>query len=244
MSTLPPLGLADGERAELQRRVRAHTTPQRDVTRARMILLAADALPNRQIARLVGMHPDAVGRWRRRFQHQRVAGLADRPRSGRPLVYGHDDRLRIVATVTREPPNPASHWSHTQLADTLADIGISASQIGRILADLDIKPHRVRGWITRREVPGFGSGPPTSAGCTSMRPTARWCWQPMRRPGSGRAAAPGHRRCQHPAGPLARNTSTSAMAPRTCSSRWMFTAAGSIRPPTWTATPQRTSSRS
>jgi transposase len=155
MSTLPPLGLTDGERAELQRRVRAHTTPQRDVTRARMILLAADALPNRQIARLVGMHPDAVGRWRRRFQHQRVAGLADRPRSGRPLVYGHDDRLRIVATVTREPPDPASHWSYTQLADTLADIGISASQIGRILADLDIKPHRVRGWITRREVPGF-----------------------------------------------------------------------------------------
>jgi hypothetical protein len=91
MSTLPPLVLTDGERAELQRRVRAHTTPQRDVTRARMILLAADALPNRQIARLVGMHPDAVGRWRRRFHDQRVAGLADRPRSGRPLVYGHDD---------------------------------------------------------------------------------------------------------------------------------------------------------
>jgi transposase-like protein len=84
MSTLPPLGLTDGERAELQRRVRAHTTPQRDVTRARMILLAADALPNRQIARLVGMHPDAVGRWRRRFQHQRVAGLpTGRVRAGR-----------------------------------------------------------------------------------------------------------------------------------------------------------------
>jgi Homeodomain-like domain/DDE superfamily endonuclease len=84
-----------------------------------------------------------------------VAGLADRPRSGRPLVYGDDDRLRIVATVTREPPDPASHWSHAQLADALGDIGISASQVGRILADLDIKPHRVRGWITRREVPGF-----------------------------------------------------------------------------------------
>jgi hypothetical protein len=61
MSTLPPLVLTDGERAELQRRVRAHTTPQRDLTRARMILLAADALPNRQVARLVGRHPDAVG---------------------------------------------------------------------------------------------------------------------------------------------------------------------------------------
>jgi transposase len=57
--------------------------------------------------------------------------------------------------VTQQPPDPASHWSHSQLAKSLADIGISASQIGRILADLDIKPHRVRGWITRPDDPAF-----------------------------------------------------------------------------------------
>jgi len=57
--------------------------------------------------------------------------------------------------VTQEPPDPASHWSHSQLAKALADMGISASQIGRILADLDIKPHRVRSWITRPDDPGF-----------------------------------------------------------------------------------------
>jgi transposase len=244
MSTLPPLGLTDGERAELQRRVRAHTTPQRDATRARMILLAADALPNRQIARLVGMHPDAVGRWRRRFQHQRVAGLADRPRSGRPLVYGHDDRLRIVATVTREPPNPASHWSHTQLADTLADIGISASQIGRILADLDIKPHRVRGWITRREVPGFWERTADVCGRYLNAPDSALVLAVDEKTGIGARSRTRPSTLPAPAGPLARNMSTSAMAPRTCSSRWMCTAAGSIRPPTWTATPQRASSRS
>jgi transposase len=96
-----------------------------------------------------------VGGWRRRFAHQRLAGLADRPRSGRPPVYGHDERLRLLATVTQTPPDPASHWSHSQLADALADIGISASQIGRTLAALDIKPQRVRGWITRRQVPEF-----------------------------------------------------------------------------------------
>jgi transposase len=71
------------------------------------------------------------------------------------LVYDHDQRLRIVATVTQTPPDPASHWSHSQLARELADMGISASQIGRILADLDIKPHRVRSWITRPDDPGF-----------------------------------------------------------------------------------------
>jgi hypothetical protein len=48
--TVPPLTITDAERAELQRRVRAHTTPQRAAKRARVVLLAADGLPNRQIA--------------------------------------------------------------------------------------------------------------------------------------------------------------------------------------------------
>jgi transposase len=123
--------------------------------RVRDAVLAADGVPNRQIAPMVGMHEHTVAHWRRRFQAERLVGLQDRKRPGRPLVYGHDQRLRIVATVTRQPPDPASHWSHSQLAKELADMGISASQIGRILADLDIKPHRVRSWITRPDDPGF-----------------------------------------------------------------------------------------
>jgi hypothetical protein len=50
MPTIPPLVITEAERAELQRRVRAHTTPQRAAKRARIVLLAADGLPNRQIA--------------------------------------------------------------------------------------------------------------------------------------------------------------------------------------------------
>jgi hypothetical protein len=50
MPTVPPLAITDAERAELQRRVRAHTTPQRAAKRARIVLLAADGVPNRQIA--------------------------------------------------------------------------------------------------------------------------------------------------------------------------------------------------
>jgi len=155
MPTIRPLVITDEERAELQRRVRAHTTPQRTAKRARIVLLAADGLPNRQIAPMVGMNEHTVAQWRRRFAAEGLAGLQDRKRSGRPLVYDHDQRLRIVATVTQEPPDPASHWSHSQLAKALADMGISASQIGRILADLDIKPHRVRSWITRPDDLGF-----------------------------------------------------------------------------------------
>ena len=116
--------ITEAERAELQRRVRAHTTPQRAAKRARVVLLAADGLPNRQIAPMVGMNQHTVAHWRHRFQAERLAGLTDRQRPGRPLVYDHDQRLRIVATVTQQPPDPASPTGATrQLAQELADMG-------------------------------------------------------------------------------------------------------------------------
>jgi len=69
------------------------------------------------------------------------------PGRGVPPVYGHDERLRLLATVIQTPPDPASHWSHGQLADALADIGISASQVGRILDEktgIGAQPHPAR----------------------------------------------------------------------------------------------------
>jgi transposase len=211
MPTIPPLSITDAERVELQRRVRAHTTPQRAAKRARIVLLAADGLPNRQIAPIVGMNQHTVAHWRRRFQAERLAGLEDRPRPGRPLVYDHDQRLRIVATVTQQPPDPASHWSHSQLAQELADMGISASQIGRILADLDIKPHRVRSWITRPEDPGFWERAADSCGLYLVPPTgalvlsvdektgigARSRTRPTTRPAPGRPSRQEHQYVRH-----------------------------------------------
>src|ERR671925_2223231 len=93
--TVPPLALNDAERAELVRRVRAHTSPQRAAKRARIVLLAAEGVPNRQIAPMVGMNEHTVAQWRRRFAAERLAGLEDRKRPGRPLVYDHDQRLGL-----------------------------------------------------------------------------------------------------------------------------------------------------
>ena len=211
MPTIPPLAITDAERAELQRRVRAHTTPQRAAKRARIVLLAADGLPNRQIAPIVGMNEHTVAHWRHRFQAERLAGLQDRKRPGRPLVYDHDQRLRIVATVTQQPPDPASHWSHSQLAGELADMGISASQIGRILADLDIKPHRVRSWITRPQDAGFWERaadicglyliPPTGALVLSVDEKtgigARSRTRPTTRPAPGQPSRQEHEYVRH-----------------------------------------------
>lgn len=140
------------QRNELEARVRARRSEQRAVERARIVLLADNGLTNRQIAERLSIDPDTVGRWRSRFVDEGLAGLSDRSRSGRPLVYGHDDRLKVIKTVTEEPPDPASHWSGHQIAAALADeVGISRSQIWRILDDLDLKPHRVRSWLTSHD---------------------------------------------------------------------------------------------
>jgi transposase len=171
MWTVPPVSISDDERGELERRVRAHTTAQRAVKRARVVLLAAEGVPNRQIAAGVGMAEEYVGMWRRRFEAERLQGLEDRKRSGRPRTYGHNERIRIVAAATSRRPEFDSHWSHRLLAEYLDDLGISASQVGRILADLDIKPHQVRGWLTRRNDPGFWERAADVCGLYLSQPT-------------------------------------------------------------------------
>lgn len=151
------LSVTEAERAELERRVTAHTTSHRDRTRARVVLLAAAGMPGRRIAKEVGLSEQAVCKWRRRFSARGLDGLDDSPRSGRPRIYGPTERLVLSAKVTEERPEVEAQWSHSTLAAAMADagIGISASQVGRILADLDIKPHRVKGWLNRKDTPEF-----------------------------------------------------------------------------------------
>jgi transposase len=157
MWTVEPLVLTITERAELECRVRAQTTTHRDRQRAEVVLLAADGVSGRQIAPRVGLSEQSVCKWRQQFRDRGLDGLRDAPRSGRPLVYGPTDRLVLMAKVTEEHPEVDSQWSHSELAVEMkaAAIPISASQIGRILAADDVKPHRVQGWLTRRDTPEF-----------------------------------------------------------------------------------------
>ena len=157
MSVVEPLTLTVEERAELESRVRAQTTAFRDRQRARVVLLAAGGMSGRRISVEVRLSEQAVCKWRLRFLAEGMDGLNDAPRSGRPLVYGPTERLVLMAKITEEHPVVDSQWSHSELAAAMAaaSIPISASQIGRILAADDVKPHRVQGWLTRRDTPEF-----------------------------------------------------------------------------------------
>lgn len=145
-------------RERLVRTVASAKSQVRVVLRARVVLAAADGLANGAIARELEVSVNTVRKWRGRFAAVGVDGLRDAARSGRPKAYGPEVRVAIVATATSAPPHPEATWSHRAIAARVAGTcfaPVSASQVGRILADLDLKPHKVRGWLTRRDTPDF-----------------------------------------------------------------------------------------
>jgi len=100
--------LSDEERTELEHRAACYSRPHREVLRAKLVLLAAEGQTNVQIAARLGMVPEVVGRWRKRFHEERLEGLSDRKRAGRPRRFppgrgcpGESGRLRASQRAGR-----------------------------------------------------------------------------------------------------------------------------------------------
>jgi len=79
--------LSSAEAAELQRRAAKYTLPYFQVQRAKMILMAAKGLGNDEIAKRLDTRRDVVSMWRKRFFAERLAGLEERARPGRPRTF-------------------------------------------------------------------------------------------------------------------------------------------------------------
>ena len=100
--------LTPEDRAVLEARVRAPTTEQRDVTRARIVLLAAEGRSTRSIAATVGVMPFTVSTWRGRYAREGLSGLADKPRPGPKPRYDATTGRRILAMIEGPPPSGCS----------------------------------------------------------------------------------------------------------------------------------------
>src|SRR4029079_18253029 len=79
--------LADAERAELEARARRYTSPYSDVVRARIVLYASEGLGNDEAAARLDTPRQVVSKWRKRFYDERLVGLTDLPRGGRPPSF-------------------------------------------------------------------------------------------------------------------------------------------------------------
>lgn len=81
------ISLSRVEERELQKRAAKYTLPYFQVLRAKMILQAARGLANDEIAASLGTRREVVSLWRKRFFEERLAGLEERPRPGRPRTF-------------------------------------------------------------------------------------------------------------------------------------------------------------
>lgn len=79
--------LSKDENQELTERTRKYTLPYFQVQRAKMILLAAEGLPNDEIAQRLDTRREVVSQWRKRFFQRRLEGLEELPRLGRPRAF-------------------------------------------------------------------------------------------------------------------------------------------------------------
>jgi transposase len=155
--------LSDEDRSELERRSRCYSLAHSQVVRARIVLLAADSWSNVDIAEELGVHVDVVSRWRKRFSQEGMAGLDDRPRSGRPRSFGPEVVAGIKAMACEAPKDrglPLSRWSSSELAAQAVAEGLApslaASTVRRWLAEDAIKPWQYQSWIFPRD-PDFAA---------------------------------------------------------------------------------------
>jgi transposase len=144
--------LSAEDRAQLERRVRAATSSQRDAVRARIVLAAAQGAGSDEIAARLGVSIDAVSTWRGRFSREGMKGLSDRQRRGRPSRLTPLQRTQIVALACG--PSPAEHglsgWTLDRLHEEIerravAKIGRSWLQVQ--LARADLRPHKHKMWL-------------------------------------------------------------------------------------------------
>ena len=141
--------LSDEERAELSNLVRSKLTSVRLSQRARIVLLAADGMRNKDIAKQLDVGRVQVARWRERFAQSRLAGIErDLPRGAPPVKV---DVARLVELTTQSQPKAATHWSTRTMA---AELGVSSSSVSRHWRANGLKPHLVRGFKVSRD-PNF-----------------------------------------------------------------------------------------
>jgi transposase len=160
--------LTADERHELERRARARTEPARVVERARLILAGADGRTAPAAAGALGLVPDTGRQWVKRFNAAGLAGLEDRPRSGRPVTYGPAAVGEVLAAALTKPDAlglPFACWTLDRLEAYLNEakgVAIKRSRIDELLRAEGLRWRTQEAWFGERaQAPGTTtSGPP------------------------------------------------------------------------------------
>lgn len=129
--------------SELERLSRSRSGEVRMAERARIVLACLRGKRNDEVAAQMGLRPNTVGQWRRRFAERGLAGLRDAPRPGKPAKYGVQLRDRVLAQLELPPPEGMASWDGGSLAKALS---VSDDAVWRVLRKEGIQLQRHRSW--------------------------------------------------------------------------------------------------
>ena len=146
------LVLSGAERVELEMIIRSTKVESRIKQRAELIIdwQAGKSYDESQVLRKVSRA--VVAKWRMRFLTDRVEGLCDAPRSGKPVVITEAQKNRVVHLACSKPTKGYSNWSQQRIAE---QVGISQSKVAVILKEHDLKPHKTHYWCGKSNDPEF-----------------------------------------------------------------------------------------
>ena len=161
--------LSAEEHAQLTVLAASRSLPHAMVARAQLVLWAAQGENSTVIAERLGWSMPTVGKWRQRFVEQRIAGLHDELRPGRPRRYGDQQVAQLINRVLHSKPDNATHWSVRSVAEAT---GVSKSTVARYFALFGLQPHRSKSFKLStdpffvekvRDVVGLYLNPPDKA---------------------------------------------------------------------------------
>jgi len=136
---LPALQLSAEERQQLDSFAASRSLPHSLVSRARLVLWAAEGVPNQEIGFRLNWSKPTVGKWRQRFVEHRIAGLYDELRPGRPRSVS-DEQVAVLLRRTLKQKHPVgTHWTVRMAAETNR---LSKSSVHRVFQLFALQPHR------------------------------------------------------------------------------------------------------
>ncbi len=135
--------LSGAEREQLESWARRGKSAQALAQRSRIVLAAGEGLKNTEIAERLSLDHATVRKWRNRFASDRLDGLLDEPRPGRPRTVTDARVEEVIVKTLESTPIDATHWSTRSMA---AEVGLSQSAVSRIWRAFGLQPHRQETW--------------------------------------------------------------------------------------------------
>lgn len=143
MAKRQPVTITPEELIELQFMARSNKGEKRLVERARIILSWYDGKSFVETRQQIGVSEVVINKWRQRFIANRVDGLKDAPRSGKPPIFSAAKKAGVIQLATKNPGKGYTNWSQRRIAK---HTGMSQSKIQQILKQADLKPHKIEYW--------------------------------------------------------------------------------------------------